>query len=133
MAKILLMDDDGSICEYVELILADAGHDVTTASDGFKGMEAFKTKHFDLVIVDIFMPEMEGIETIQELARLDKYLPIIAVSGGISDRYPLDYLKMTKKFGAQITLRKPLRSEKLKFAVHECLHLPSSERGNPVP
>ena len=60
MGQMLVVDDDRSICEYVELIVAEAGHDVTIASNGFDALKSFKSKHFDLVIVDIFMPGMES-------------------------------------------------------------------------
>ena len=106
MANVLLMDNDRLFCRYVESILNNSGHSVAIAFDGIEGIAAFKRDQFDLVIVEIFMPRKEGIETIRELVHLDEHVSIIAVTAGASSFCTVDYLKIATKFGAQNTLRK---------------------------
>ena len=61
MAHILLVDDDGHIREIVHYALAQAGHRVTEAKDGALGWQAFQQGEFDLAILDIVMPELDGL------------------------------------------------------------------------
>src|SRR3546814_19944010 len=79
-----------------------------SAPDGKLGLAAFKAGPCDLVIVDILMPEKEGIETIREMRQLDATLPIIAISGG-GKAMNVDFLTAAKAFGATATLAKPDR------------------------
>ncbi len=105
MSHILVIDDDSSICLLLRKALEALGHQVTVAYDGQKGLAALKVAPADLVITDLIMPGMEGIETILELKRRSPGLKIIAMSGGGMGK-GTDYLLMAQKFGAQRTITK---------------------------
>lgn len=73
MACILVIDDDQAILRVAELLLRRDGHDVVVAHEASKGLRALERDVFDLVVVDIFMPEMDGLETINRVHRLPQH------------------------------------------------------------
>ncbi len=79
MANVLTVDDSPSICQMVKLVLAPAGHTVVAAGDGAAGLAKAKTQRFDLVITDLNMPVMNGMEMIRALRALPAYagVPIV--------------------------------------------------------
>jgi two-component system, OmpR family, response regulator len=79
MAHILLVDDDGHIREIVHFALTQAGHRVTEAKDGAEGERVFGDREFDLVILDIVMPEQDGLELCRRIRRKSS-LPILFLS-----------------------------------------------------
>jgi CheY-like chemotaxis protein len=124
MARILLVDDDRAIRTTVELLLRRGGHEVVAVADGRDGLAKIQAGTFDLLIVDIFMPGMDGLETTQAVHRQRPELPIIVMSGLIfrSASTPApDFLAMATKLGAVKSLRKPFRPHELVSAVEECL------------
>ncbi len=82
MAKILVIDDEPHIVHVVALKLRNAGHDVTTAADGEEGYELAATGDFEMIITDIQMPYLTGIELAHKLAENDAtaHLPIIVLT-----------------------------------------------------
>ena len=111
MAKILVIDDEPGIRGVIRDVLEDAGHEVTALENGRNAVNQIKRAPIDLVITDIFMPEVEGLETIRFIHRLYPDMPIIAISG--IDFQGRDYLGMSQKFGATATLKKPFWPEEL--------------------
>ena len=111
MARLLVIDDDPQMRRSLAIALADAGHTVTTAADGRDGLQALGDGAVDIVITDIVMPEMEGLETIRELRSRRPDLKIVAMSGAWSDS--ISYLKMAKAFGAHYSLAKPFELQAL--------------------
>src|SRR4029077_5812167 len=81
LAYILVIDDDQAILSVAELLLKRDGHDVVVAREASTGLRALERDVFDLVVVDIFRPEMDGLETINQVHRLRPGLPIIVMSG----------------------------------------------------
>ena len=124
MARVEVIDDDQAIRMTIKLLLEREGHDVVLAEDGRKGIEQFRTREFDLLIVDIFMPGMDGLETIRSIHRMQPDIPIIVISG-YAFRTALesvpDFLNMAMKFGAVSSLQKPFRPSQLLSAVAACL------------
>jgi CheY-like chemotaxis protein len=110
--RILLVDDDESLRTIVGRMLASDGHAVRTAADGRTAIALHRQQPSDVVITDIVMPGMEGLETIQELRRFDPTVRVIAMSG----RDPL-YLKLAQRLGALAVLCKPFRLEELRTCV----------------
>jgi len=105
MAHILAIDDDSAICATVCLILERAGHHVVTAQDGRGGLKLLEADRFDLLLIDIFMPEMDGLETIRMVRRSRPELPIIVMSGSVERAKMPDYLSFATKLGAIESLR----------------------------
>ncbi len=120
MASILIADDDEQIRELMRLILEKAGYDTMAATNGNQAVRDYKAKRPDLVILDIIMPEKEGIETIMELKGIDPEVKIIAISGG-GKSGPENYLSMAKKLGAKATLEKPIDKNELLRVVNDIL------------
>lgn len=124
MASILVIDDDRAVLETVQILLERDGHAVTICEDGSKGLQQLKTQSFDLIIVDIFMPNMDGLETMSLVHRHRPNLPIIVISGrdfqSAASPSP-DFLRMATKLGAVSGLRKPFKPRDLLDAVHKCL------------
>jgi len=120
MARILVIDDDDAIRFSLKLALEDADHQVEDAANGEEGMTRFRTNPADLVITDIFMPEKEGLETIDEIKRSYPQTKIIAMSGG-GRMNPEDYLEIAKRVGADRSLFKPFDIQLLVATVDDLL------------
>ena len=107
MARILLADDDPILRATAGAYLADAGHLVSEACDGVVALRLLGEETYDLLIVDMLMPEADGLEVILQVRRTDQRLPILAVSsGGRMDVSSL--LRPAAAFGATATMSKPL-------------------------
>jgi DNA-binding response OmpR family regulator len=117
---ILLIDDDAAVLRTLEIVLGDRGYDVITAKDGVEGLRLFQKHHPDLVITDLVMPEMEGIETIIEMRRERPDTKIIAISGG-GRTHNGRFLKMAASFGAVAVLPKPFMPDELAAKIEEVM------------
>ena len=111
MAKIIVIDDEPDVLWIACMALESAGHSVVAYPDGRGGIEHIRREPPDLLITDIFMPEMEGLETIRQARDLQSEMPIIAMSGVYFEGG--DYLEIAAKFGAVATLKKPFRPAEL--------------------
>lgn len=124
MAHILAIDDDRAVLSTVKIALESAGHQVVLAEDGAKGLPLVQSKKFDLLIIDIFMPGMDGLETMNMVHQEHPDMPIIVMSGHefrlVPDTAP-DFLHMATKLGAVASLKKPFRSSELLNIVSQCL------------
>src|SRR4051812_16983873 len=105
MAHVLVIDDEAAIRSFVRLALEKAGHRVSEAADGDEGLRAFRADPADLVLCDIFMPEKDGLETIQILRRASPGVPVVAIGGG--NYRGTDFLAVARKLGATAALYKP--------------------------
>jgi DNA-binding response OmpR family regulator len=115
MARILVVDDDAAVRSTVQRILERAGHTVQVAENGADGLRKFREARHDLVVTDLYMPEKEGIETIQDLRAESPGTRILAVSGGLmGDKTGLVDAEL---LGADATLAKPFTPEQLQKAV----------------
>jgi DNA-binding NtrC family response regulator len=111
MANIVVIDDEPAMLRITCRTLQAAGHAVVAFANGRGGIEHFKKEAPDLLITDIFMPEMEGLETIKSARDLRPAMPIIAMSGMSFGGG--DYLHVAERFGAIATLKKPFRRSEL--------------------
>lgn len=119
MAKVLVIDDNPDVRNVITRILRNAGHDVLQAGNGIAGVDAVMEDHVELVITDLFMPDQEGIETIQQIREIDSVMPIIAISGSGGDEdSPLYDARL---MGANLTIEKPFSVDVLLTGVEELL------------
>ena len=119
MKRILIIDDDESIRRAIRRPLSKAGFSVQVAVNGTEGVSQFLGGQFDLVIVDIWMPEKNGLETLTEIRRNTPEAKVIVMSGGERGMAPTSQLKRAKELGAVATLTKPFPLSDLLQAVHE--------------
>jgi len=118
--RILVIDDEDLIRDLVKEMLEAEGYGVSTAANGKEGLRLYRKELPDLIITDIFMPEMEGLETIRELQSVTPNVKIMAISGG-GEKGMISFLAFAKRFGALRTLEKPFSREELLTAVKELL------------
>jgi two-component system, response regulator, stage 0 sporulation protein F len=124
MPKILIIDDDFATRTALSALLKRRHFDVFLAPDGPTGLQLVSSVDFDAVIIDMFMPGMDGIATIRELIKLKPYLPFIAMSGyAFTDRKQgaPDFLGMATRLGAAAALQKPFDTHDLLEAVDRSL------------
>lgn len=81
MTKIMLAEDDGDMRRFLAKALEKAGHEVIAFEDGAAAFEALKTTHVELLLTDIVMPEMDGIELARRAAELDPQMKIMFITG----------------------------------------------------
>ncbi len=123
MDSVLIIEDDDFVQKMLKQTFERAGYKVATAENGLAGIKLYDSKlnllePFDVVITDLIMPEMEGIETISKLRKRDPNVKVIAISGGGRNK-PEDYLHLARKLGAMRTFTKPVDREALLLAVTE--------------
>jgi CheY-like chemotaxis protein len=124
MACILLIDDDGDFRTVTAEILRQAGYTVDLASDGKAGLALYHAGRHDMIITDIVMPEMEGLELVKALRHAAPRPRVIGISGDSKFSESI-YLPAAKLFGAQRSLAKPIRPDVLLQAVAEVLAEPA--------
>lgn len=120
MTTLLLVDDDEMVRYALKKYLSRAGFDVTEADNGASAQRLIKANSFDLVITDIIMPEVEGLEFIHTLQMHHPDLPIIAISGG-GRICKAEHLTMAEALGVKATLSKPFDPEDLVSAIRTLL------------
>lgn len=124
MAKILVVDDDPAVQLTIRLVLERAGYSVDVAGDGREGLAKLEAGEFDLLCLDVFMPGMDGLETMRLIHQRRPRIPIIVISGrpvvpelGMEP----DYLAMATRLGAVCSLPKPFKPATLLATVAKCL------------
>ncbi len=127
MKQILFIDDNQPFRISFSRILEKEGYEIEQAEDGRIGLRKFKENPPDLVICDLIMPDVEGLETMRGIHEMDGNMKILAISGG-GRVNALDYLKIAQMMGAVVTLAKPFTSEELIGAVEKLIG-PAGESG----
>ncbi len=126
MKKILVIDDDEQVVTLIGRWLAKAGYEVEGACDGDRGLRVLENERVDLIVIDIVMPGKDGLETIPMIRKMNKPVPIIAMSGG-GRGGPELYLNVALALGADYALQKPFERELLLSTVRTYL-----SKTNPV-
>ena len=120
MKRILVVDDDEQIRQMLQQLLEREGFAVEVAPNGKEALARNATHPADVIITDLIMPDMDGVEMIMEFVNKDAAAKIIAISGG-GKVGPSDYLAMAAALGARRTFAKPFKRGELLTAVRELL------------
>jgi two-component system chemotaxis response regulator CheY len=116
MASILIIDDNASMRLFLRTILEASGHKVAEAEDGHAGLDFYRVRPADVILLDMVMPEKDGIETLRELLAEFPAAVVIAMSGVLSGS-ALDPLLIARVVGARDVLHKPFSIGDLQDAV----------------
>jgi len=114
---ILVIDDEEDFLENVSEILGRWGYEVDTAVTGYEGLQRISLYRYDLVLLDIIMPLINGLETLKRLKKIDRELPVIVLTGDGR----IDTAVQAMKDGAYDYLTKPIDWDKLKVIVKNAL------------
>ena len=126
--RVLLIDDDDTVRSTLSDVLDEAEFEVVEAGNGREGLDMFLANPTDVLITDILMPEMEGLETIAAIRKASPEAKILAISGGGHTR-DLQFLEMSRQLGAGVVLAKPFLPEDLVDAVVALLKPAVDEKG----
>lgn len=121
---ILIADDDPILREIAADYLQQAGFVVTLAEDGVQALKAVARMRFDLIVTDMVMPNLDGIELLQALRRECPRTPVIAISAGMTGVGSELMLRTAKAVGAVSVLAKPLVRDLFLQHVHAALERP---------
>jgi CheY-like chemotaxis protein len=119
--RVLLADDDPLLREIAGEYLRGVGFSVTLAEDGEQALEEASAWRFDLIVTDMVMPNLDGIELIKALKKVAPATPVIAISAGIGGANAELILRAAKAVGAESVLVKPLVRATFLKAVAEAI------------
>ena len=124
--SILVVDDEIEICGISQLLLESVGCEVVCVEGGQQALACMETQSFDLLITDMLMPDMDGVELINAVRRVKPEQCIMAMSGG--GRAPKEnYLQIAKMYGVNGVLPKPFNRVQLLKGISDCcLELPGA-------
>jgi CheY-like chemotaxis protein len=121
MDRVLIVDDETGIITVLKEMLLRLDCEVMTAASGSEALEKLSVGGVDLVVTDIVMPDLDGLELIANIQSLYPDLKVIAISGGGAQEGPEGYLRDAKELGAVRCLRKPFMLKELAALVKEVL------------
>ena len=120
MAHVLVVDDDDDVRAVVRKVVAKLGHQVWDVADGAEALKVIETTPVDLIISDVYMADMDGMELLVRIQQLELDVPVVVISGG-GFKSKEDVLKMATACGAVATLDKPFTVEQLRETVEPFL------------
>jgi len=115
--RILVVDDEPSVLLLLEQVLSDVGYYVTVAANGRLALAQVRSREFDVVIIDLSLPDRDGIEVLRQIRSEHSYTPILALSGFMVGDMP----QIARAAGATDTLQKPASPETLLLKVYELI------------
>lgn len=124
--SIMIIDDEASIRQSLSGLLSDEGFEVTTASNGYEALKAIDTEAPDLVLLDIWMPGIDGIETLKEIKKDNPFVQVIIITG----HGTIETAVKATKLGAYDFIEKPLSIDKILVAIHNALNFRRLEEEN---
>jgi len=124
--KILLIDDDVSLCTVISHQLEGMGYEVAVANHGKDGISAFQESRFNLLLIDLQMPDMSGMHVLSKVRTLDNEVAIIIITAYGTVENAVEACRL----GADDYLTKPFAKEQLRFAVEKALRFKTMEQEN---
>jgi CheY-like chemotaxis protein len=120
MARILVVDDDPGFQEIASQVLTSAGYEVLALGSGIEAVETYKHFQPDLMIVDLLMPDMDGLEVMRAIYHIDRSAKVMAITGagGLETE---SYLRAARFLGADASMAKPFTGAELLAKVEEML------------
>ena len=123
---VLIVDDEVGIIESLEGILSDDGFEVMHAFNGYEALKKIESQSPDIVLLDIWMPGMDGIETLKEIKKIAPHLPVVIITGHGTIESAVD----ATKSGAYDFLEKPLSIDKVMITINNALNFRKLEEEN---
>jgi len=121
--RILVIDDEEKMCWALDRALSYENYQVVTATRGLQGIELAKKNDFSLVILDLKMPDMDGIEVLTEIKKINPSLPVIMITA----HGTIDTAIEAMKIGATDYITKPFKLDEIKLQIKKSLHLSNLE------
>ncbi|MCK5837096.1 MAG: sigma-54-dependent Fis family transcriptional regulator [Desulfobacula sp.] len=123
---VLIVDDETAIIESLDGILSDDGFEVIHAFNGYEALKKIEAESPDIVLLDIWMPGMDGIETLKEIKKIAPNLPVVMITGHGTIESAVD----ATKSGAYDFLEKPLSIDKVMVTINNALNFRKLEEEN---
>lgn len=127
MRKIMVVDDEIQIRNMLKMFLEKHGYQVTVAEEGKQALRLLREAHCDLMMLDIIMPGMEGLETLMALRKTHPELKVIMMSGG-GKALSMSFLPTALKLGAVKSFSKPFVLQEVLEAVEELIGPPDDNQ-----
>ena len=124
--SILIVDDEPSILQTLSGLLSDEGFEVTTAANGYEALKIIDAESPDLVLLDIWMPGIDGIETLKEIKKENPTIQVIIITG----HGTIETAVTATKLGAYDLIEKPLSIDKVIVAINNALNFRRLEEEN---
>lgn len=81
MAKVLVIDDAPNVRTLLDMLLRQQGYDVVLAENGWKGLQLYRQKHPDVILLDLNMPELDGVTVLKQIRSVDRKQPVVILTG----------------------------------------------------
>jgi ActR/RegA family two-component response regulator len=117
--NILVMEDDHSVAKGLEMVLTEEGYDVNLAGTGELAIKAFKEKKFDLLVADLRLPDIDGMEVIKQIKEQKPETEVIVITGYGTTAKAVEAMKI----GVHDFLPKPFTEDQIKIAINEALQM----------
>jgi DNA-binding response OmpR family regulator len=130
--KVLVIDDETRVRSSLARLLRDAGYEVVGETCGAAALRALKARNYDVVITDVFMPDIDGVAIARAARREHPTCKIIAISGGCTKLSAAIGLQMVSVFGADMILYKPFSGDELIAAMTSIISRPFVTESQPA-
>jgi CheY-like chemotaxis protein len=120
VAKVLIVDDDADVRGLVRRVLTKLGHEVTDVDDGSQALRLLESTAFDVVVTDVYMATVDGMELLVRIQQRGLSVPVVAISGG-GYKSRDEVLQMAAASGAVATLDKPFTPDQLRETIERIL------------
>jgi DNA-binding NtrC family response regulator len=126
--RILVVDDEKSMCQFLSIMLRKEGYQITAVDDGKKAIEAIRNQRYDVVLTDIRMSGMDGIEVLKEIKKQDPTIPVVIMTAYASQKTAIEAVNQ----GAFHYLIKHAKNDEIKMVVRNALDMKRVRRENQI-